>query len=323
MPSPRSPYATTAALALLLACAAACGPPGGSADTDAGAEPAIGTPPALLDSRPLTYPLAPYVPDNHQIGVLSEAQDVLIDQCMRRYGFRYDQRRKADDTAARAGDNSRRYGIVDPAAAARTGYANPQATLAPRPPQRQGQQAPSANEKLVLNGLEVDPSLPVPASQEEAETSDVATTTVGGLKVPAGGCLRESALKLYAPTKDTVEYTVPQDYGAEAFARSRKDSRVEAAVKAWSACMAASGYPMTDPLAQPPGIDDSSVSGPRAVTMATRDVECKKQTNLVGVWYTVETAYQQRIIEKHAETLNRAKTQLADRLRLAATLLTA
>ncbi|MFD7258554.1 hypothetical protein [Streptomyces sp. NPDC059874] len=320
--SPHAPRAALAASAAVLAllltgCSQTAG---GKADTDsdAGKEPPIGAVPTLLESRSLVFPLAPYTPDSRQLALLDEAQDVLIDQCMQRYGFRFTQRRKADGAVQQ--DESRRYGISDPAEAAQSGYTNPRLGNTVRPPR----QTLGGNEKLVLHGLEVDPSMKVPMSQEEAEKSDVATTVVGGQKVPAGGCLRESALKLFTPTKDTVDGMVAQSHGIEAYGRAQKDSRVVAATKAWSECMAKHGYAaFTDPTAQPPGIDEAGMSSPQAVTMAKQDVECKRETNLVGIWYTVEVAYQQRAIERNAETLDVAKKQLDERMKLAATLLAA
>lgn len=315
--SPHAPRAalaaSAAALALLLT---GCSQPGdGKADPDAGKEPSIGEVPTLLESRSLAFPLAPYTADNRQVALLDEAQDVLIDQCMQRYGFRFQQRRKADGTVKQ--DENRRYGISDPAEAARIGYTNPQVGQTVKPPRP----VLGPNEKLVLNGLEVDPSLKVPMSQEEAEKSDVATTVVGGQKVPAGGCLRESALKLFTPTKDTVDGMVSQSYGLEAYGRAQKDSRVVAATKSWSECMGKHGYTgYTDPTSLPPGITEANIGSPQAVTAAVQDVECKRETNLVGVWYTVEVAYQQRAIERNAETLDLAKKQLDERMKLAATL---
>ncbi|MGW0394553.1 hypothetical protein ACWDYJ_27435 [Streptomyces sp. NPDC003042] len=294
-----------------------CAQSGGTGAGDSGVEPPIGAVPTLLESRTLAFPLASYVPDARQRGLLDEAQDVLVDQCMRRYGFRYQLRRQA--ASARKDDESRRYGLSDAAEAARIGYTNPKMGSTQKPLE----DPLGPNEKLVLHGLEVDPALPVPMRQEEAEKSDVATTAVGGQKVPAGGCLRESALKLYAPSKDTLDIMIPQNLGFDAFARSRKDSRVREATEAWSRCMGSHGHAMAGPMDQPPGIDDSNLGSPQAIALAQQDVECKRRTNLVGIWYTVETAYQKRLIEQNAETLDQVKEQLDERMRLAASLLAA
>lgn len=310
-PAPLVLAASAVALALLLT---GCSPSGSDGP---GPEPAIGAVPTLLESRALVFPLAPYVPDARQLGMLDEAQDVLVDQCMRRYGFRYQLRRKA--AAADKHGESRRYGLSDAAEAARLGYENPEMGSTAKPPQ----QPLGPNEQLVLHGLEVDPSKPVPMSQEEAETSDAATTVVGGRKVPAGGCLRESALKLYAPTADTLDGMVAHSFGFDGFARSRKDSRVVKAIGAWSACMAEHGYTVDNPMDPPPGIDEAHLSGAQAIATAGQDVDCKQRTNLVGTWYTVETAYQKQLIERNAETLDRARKQLDERMRLAASLIAA
>ncbi|MGW1770754.1 hypothetical protein [Streptomyces sp. NPDC002104] len=308
------PTALTVSAAVLTLLLTGCSQSGGG---DSGEEPAIGTVPVLLESKTLAFPLASYEPNAQQSGLLAEAQDVLIDQCMQRYGFRYELRRATGSTAP--GDESRRYGLSDAAEAARYGYTNPEVDRVQKPPQK----PMGPNEKLVLGGLEVDPSLPVPMNQEEAEKSDVAATTVGGQKVPAGGCRRESFLKLYAPSKDSVDIMVSQNFRFDGYARSQEDSRVRKVITSWSACMGKAGYTVDSPMGPPPGIDDSNFGSPQAIAIAKQDVQCKKETNLVGVWYTVETAYQKRLVEQNAETLDRAKKQLDERIKLAASLIAA
>ncbi|MFD8630813.1 hypothetical protein [Streptomyces sp. NPDC059533] len=314
MPSTRSALpaltASAAALALLLTGCSRSG------DGDSGEEPAIGSVPTILESRSLAFPISAYLPDDRQQGTLAQAQDLLIDQCMQRYGFRYQEMRKPGPDAGQ-NDNSRRYGISDPTEAAGLGYDNPRVARSQKPPRP----AYGPNEELVLDGLQVDPSTQFPTSQEEAEKSDVATTVVGGRKVPAGGCKRESALKLHSPTKDTVRSMDAQGFGLDAYSRSRKDSRVVGAFKSWSACMGRYGYTVDNPMDQPPGIDNSNIRSPQAIAMAKQDVDCKRETNLVGIWYTVELAYQKRVIEQNAETLDRAKKQLDERMKLAASVI--
>lgn len=298
--------ASAAALALVLT---GCTQSGGG---DSGKEPAIGQVPTLLESRNLTFPMTAYVPDSRQQDLLLQAQDVLTDQCMKRYGFRFQIARKPSPPE----EYTRRYGLSDPAEVAQYGYDNP-----PRTSSKSPQPAVGPNEDLVLHGLQVDPSVQIPQTQEEAEKSDLATTTVGGQKVPAGGCARESALKLLSPTKDTVDYTVPQTFRSDGYARSQKDSRVVKVIKSWSECMQKNGFTVDSPMGPPPGINDSNLSSPQAISTAKQDLECKKQTNLVGIWYTVELAYQKRVIEQNAETLDRVKKQLDERMKLAASLI--
>ncbi|MFJ8842532.1 hypothetical protein ACIRFF_06470 [Streptomyces cyaneofuscatus] len=317
MPSPRPRPAARIGLAAAVALLTLAGcSSGDSPGEDAKSEPPIGDIPTRLDSRTLQFPLDVYIPDARQRGTLSEAQDVLTDRCMQRYGYRYTVRRKSSGP----GGNAMRYGVSDAASAARYGYGDPEAARGTEKPPRK---ALGPNEKLVLHGKDqVDPAEAVPMSQEEAEKSDRGAITVAGQKVPAGGCLREGFLKLYAPTKDSVDIMVPQNFAFDANGRSREDSRVDRVIKAWSACMAKQGYRTDDPVSPQSdlGFGDTTLSTPKAVSAAQQDVVCKKQTNLVGTWYTVETAYQKRLIEQNAETLESAKRQLEARLRLAAEL---
>ncbi|WP_369197819.1 hypothetical protein [Streptomyces djakartensis] len=37
-------------------------------------------------------------------------------------------------------------------------------------------------------------------------------------------------------------------------------------------------------------------AGPREIATAVADVACKKVTNVVGVWYTVDAAYQRQML---------------------------
>ncbi|WP_448318761.1 hypothetical protein [Streptomyces sp. CO7] len=305
-----------AALVLTTGCS------GGSDNKDGGtSEPQIGDVRTMLSTAKLSLPLDAYIADKEQRRTLNAAQDVLIDRCMRRYGFRYEGRGTASTggQAAAQGTDSRRYGISDADAAARRGYVNTAVTGAERPPAR----AMGPNEKLVLHGKEkIDPADPVPMNQEEAEHSSQGTIKVDGQKVPAGGCLREGYLKLFAPSKDSVDVMVPQNFGFDAYGRAREDSRVRAAVKKWSSCMAEKGYRTDNPVSpyEDLGLDAASLDSPRAIEAAKQDVACKKRTNLVGVWATVETAYQKRLIEQNAETLDLAKKQLEERLKLASSL---
>ena len=41
----------------------------------------------------------------------------------------------------------------------------------------------------------------------------------------------------------------------------------------------------------------------REIATAVADVQCKARTGLVDVWASVETAYQQRALDEHAEEL--------------------
>jgi hypothetical protein len=98
------------------------------------------------------------------------------------------------------------------------------------------------------------------------------------------------------------------------------DSRVVAVVAKWSECMSEAGYqyqhpiePLVDPRWQRPVSSETSArppATPEEVAAATADVRCKVSTNLVGVAVAVQSAYDRRYIEAHADELS----EFTDRL---------
>ncbi|MGW6457813.1 hypothetical protein ACWF94_18195 [Streptomyces sp. NPDC055078] len=134
--------------------------------------------------------------------------------------------------------------------------------------------------------------------------------------------MRESYLKLYAPTPDSVDILYVFNLRGETQSKAGDDSRVRCVFAQWSACMKKNGYEVSDPtgVASQLGCEDAALSSPAAITTAKADVACKKKVNLVGVAYAVESAYQQRLVDKNAETLQLVRKQAERRIRLAASL---
>ncbi|MDY0914973.1 hypothetical protein [Rathayibacter festucae] len=93
------------------------------------------------------------------------------------------------------------------------------------------------------------------------------------------------------------------------------DSRVEEVVEEWSACMKKRGFEYPDPVTAmidqgwKPGV--SSVSAEQIAT-ATADMDCKAETNLVGIELAVQSAYDQEYIESHREALENMAEVIAD-----------
>ena len=57
------------------------------------------------------------------------------------------------------------------------------------------------------------------------------------------------------------------------------------------------------------------------IATARADVACKRRTDLVGIWFSVESAYQGAAIRLNAAALGQAKATMQQELRTAATLL--
>ncbi|KQX59560.1 hypothetical protein ASE09_04670 [Streptomyces sp. Root66D1] len=273
--------------------------------------------PVMAEATVLKFPLDVFEASDEQQRTLGRAQSVLIARCMARFGFTY--RGGEERSPERPESVSRRFGVGDPRTAERYGYANPSAARAPQK-RVKGLGLTRPEEIALLGEPDLDPAK-LPNSQQEAEQQAAGAGKAGDRRPPAGGCTRESYLKLYAPRPDSVDLLYVFNLRNRADSEYREDSRVRAVDKSWSACMAKSGYKVTDPhdAADELGLGDRRSSA-EAITAAKTDVRCKRQVNLLGVHYSVLSAYEQRAAEQNAETLKLVKDQLDERLRTAAAL---
>lgn len=298
---------------LLTACSSG---PAVSADTKPPSDPSKVSPAELV------YPLDPYKTTDEQIRSLETAQDLLVGDCMKRFGFTYKLPVRA---APRPKGTSSRYGITDEARAARHGYARAGGS-APAPEKLPEDSMPPA-ERLALTGppLKSKPGggieLP-PLTLEEAQKTD-SGRTVNGQKVLPGGCAREGYLRLYAEKKEPVELLFVFGMEGEASTRAQQSPKVAKAVKAWSACMAEKGYRVSDPISPHEALglkSEADFGSAQAIAAAKQDVVCKKRTDLVALWYTAEVGFQKELMEEHAETLSQVKAELDERIKKAASI---
>ncbi|MEU7059581.1 hypothetical protein [Streptomyces sp. NPDC046197] len=91
----------------------------------------------------------------------------------------------------------------------------------------------------------------------------------------------------------------------ETFAASMADRRVTTVFARWSACMATRGFRVSDPLHPADKLPSLTEPVPsRAeIDQAEADVVCKQRTDLVGVWFAVESAYQRTAMGRNAAAL--------------------
>jgi len=159
-----------------------------------------------------------------------------------------------------------------------------------------------------------DPSLT--AWQKYALNGGV-TYAEDGKKLPIGGCRAEAERSLHkgAPRIDDEDYAaaVALDVGRAV----EKDSRVRSAFRSWSTCMRQKGFHYTKPM--DPGDSDrflhAAKPGRLEIRTAVADVECKRQTNVIGVWISVETAYQEIAVRVDGKKLNQVRQSLLTELR--------
>lgn len=255
-------------------------------------EPPIGEVLPIADPGGLSLPLDGYQPSPAARRTINEASAVLLVRCMRRFGFEVPRPRP---TGPPPSANGSRYGLVDEEQARRHGY---------HPPPKAGAGRPG--------GPPSEPELS-PAAEAVAEGTG---QRVPGL--PAGGCLGEARRKLAEGGPTPADPSLVDRLSLESYTRSEQDSRTRRVFGAWSGCMRRAGYDYVDPMKanDDPAFRTARPSA-REIAIATADVRCKRETNVVGTWATVETAYQQRAIDRHAEQLQAAKALLEAEVRTA------
>ncbi|MEV4628144.1 hypothetical protein AB0J90_17865 [Micromonospora sp. NPDC049523] len=261
--------------------------------------PPIGVIPRTDRVDELVLPVAAYQLTSDQRELLGAARLVLTNDCLRRFAVA--ERRPAGGGAG-LGRMTRRYGVTDAATAARWGYhlAPDQGSTEHGPSGPE----PSAVENLVLTGNE---------SGRHAPPGETGATgrTHRGQPIPAGGCAGQAQRELGLADRDALGESLTTSIDLAAFDRSKTDPRLTAVFADWSTCMRAEGLSFPDPLA-PLGAMDLRTAAPEPAELRTAvtDVACKRQTNVVGTWFGVESAYQDLMIHQHRDELTAIRNRI-------------
>ncbi|MYZ11635.1 hypothetical protein GT028_30395 [Streptomyces sp. SID2999] len=243
--------------------------------------------PRLLATVNLTLPVERYLFSTAELNNLQVAQNHLVTDCMTGFGLTY----KVPPPGPALGPRSlmdRRYGLTDEKTAVAFGY-----HLGKRDPRKQKPmtQSPPAGDALVA----------LTGKSNKGEKSGL---LVNGKSVPVGGCNRRSEEAIFGKS-EAANDQFPQDLNVKSFFATKSSPDVTRTFHAWSSCMKERGFSYTDPLA---AIDDKRFRGTdpssAEIKVATADVACKKKTNLVGVWFSVETRFEKAAIRKNAARLN-------------------
>jgi len=271
------------------------GPPGG--------EPPLGPIPTVRTVTDIAFPLDAYsfTPDQRETVIY--ATQLLTQQCALRFGVDYKVSPPPYDQPTYADTHARRFGIFQLEQAQQYGYNPP-----PDPDQ-------DANRGKGAGGWNPGPyELLVVVGHGNSSTADKALPVDDqGVTLDEDGCSGWADRTLRAGAPDVDDIAVLNDANASVY-DSKKDSRVQAAFHAWSTCMADQGYHYDDPW-QPNNKEWPEPPDDEEIATAVADVTCKQQTNLVGIWLAVETAYENRAIEQHAEQLRQVKDLLDAELR--------
>ncbi|WP_405785542.1 hypothetical protein OG565_14255 [Streptomyces sp. NBC_00138] len=126
--------------------------------------------------------------------------------------------------------------------------------------------------------------------------------TYHGVPIPEGGCVGESDRVV-----GTFDETPAGRIDTQNWERMKKDPRVLAADRSWSACMKTKGYAVGNPYdALNLAFSSQGIQLSREISMAVADVACKTSTGLVTVYFSVETQLQNQAIKAQRSRLDAA-----------------
>ncbi|MFJ4094000.1 hypothetical protein ACIPYS_20670 [Kitasatospora sp. NPDC089913] len=287
----------------LLALAVAGCSAGQVASPSAPVPPSVPVPPPATVATPvpepsqvagLRLPIAEYMLTPQQSAELKWLNTKKAALCMKEYGFDLPI---APGPVVSASDSLlfRRYGLVDPVSVGTWGYhlprrdtATPRATLSP------------AENALLLG----------------RDATGKPVTKSNGRAVPVGGCQGRANTELRSlqpggqGTGGGASQLAAQTK-SESFSRSMADPRVKEVFGRWSECLRADGFSAANPVEA--GADLPSVKEPEPdaaeIRMAQTDVECKARTDLIGIWFAVESEYQKAAIAQQPEAFAALKAE--------------
>ncbi len=242
--------------------------------------------PTLLQSADLVLPLDRYLATTAEVAEIASGYRALLRRCMARYAFAFPPADPPPPPGPRT-RNERRYGLSDTAAAATRGY-----RFTDQP-----------SDDTARPGTADNPALPPEAT---AVLYGQAAPSVSDKPVPTGGCVGEAHRNLSTNVPPGADTDLPQRLSGDSFAQSRRDPRVQAATRQWAACMKTNGYSYSTPFDPPADPRFSDALTPEEIAAAIADVACKQQINLVGIWFTIESAHQRTLIDQNATALNLA-----------------
>ncbi|MFD9115845.1 hypothetical protein [Streptomyces bottropensis] len=218
------------------------------------------------EARELLLPFDAYKMSKADDYLVAAAEDVLMRDCLKAKGMDWTPRPpvKAAETDP---PNRRRYGVIEDAVALRFGFHAPPDPVAEV-------RFTSARERRAES---------LSAGERRAAYGDDGT----------GGCWRQAHDRLLRGVPES-DYDVLNRHAMRAFEESRRDPRVRAVFRRWSACMAKDGFRYADPPAvvNDPRWSASAAPSAGEIETARADVRCKEETDVVAVWRAAETRIQ-------------------------------
>ena len=254
---------------------------------------------------PTPDPLLAYAQNPTVMVAMARAETALTQKCMTQFGYEFKPEMDFDKYAESfLVSDARLYGITDPVVAKVYGYL-------PAP----GTAIPTANAALAGPNLNL---VLTGAIDGEAPTADVLSKspgTLGGIEIPAGGCLGDARLKVTGNVSgnEPDSAALGGELRIQAWRAAMQDEKLAAGKEAWARCMAKGGYTGIDPIdgsEKFSGLGEDGTINPASeseVKQALVDIECKRTTDWVKTANAVHVDYALRAINENQLALEESK----------------
>lgn len=258
------------------------------------------------------WPLVEHVQLDIFQSMMARAQTMMISACMAEYGFDYDTGQESTDPAPLHG---LKYGVESVDVVSEFGYVSP--SLIEDAKVTDGTNL-TEDEELLLYGSET-PNM----DDLELGGGQFDPVTLGGMKIPAGGCITWASLQLEDGNTPpgigarTGEVDLPNRLIWEADDMFKADERIDDINAEWSVCMAENGYDYNSWEEPREGFERDINSSPSELEVKTAiaDVNCKQDINMVGRLFAIEAGYQQYLLDENAAELDEYRTWMSDAIR--------
>ncbi|MFG2260597.1 hypothetical protein [Streptomyces mirabilis] len=256
-------------------------------------------------AKDLSLPLQAYMQTYQDTVALDNAERNLETSCMAEYGFTvtFPPAGQTPPPSADDANMPRRYGITDRATAAKYGYGLPEDSQG-----QKGTRMPALTKEQVevLTGrtsIRNNPTDPAP---------EPAPSTYQGKPIHKDGCAGWAADQL---GNRNLDFSLVSQLDGESVTQSQKTPAVQEAISAWSKCMNTKGYTVATPYDADkvvPHADGAPSQG--EINVALADIDCKKSTNLVEIWFNEDSKIQDQQIKDHKSELDALGTRKTDAL---------
>ncbi|MCX4854992.1 hypothetical protein [Streptomyces canus] len=249
-------------------------------------------------AKGLSLPLEDYMQTYQDTVSLDNAARHIQKQCMADYGLTITLPPAGSTPPPNDNDANieRRYGITDRATAEKYGYGLPDDLQ-----HQQGATLPkmTKEEAEVFSGYTSlnlhDPNrAPAPS-------------TYKGKKIHKNGCAGWADDQLGTRSLD---FSLVSELDGQSLTQSQNTPAVQNAITAWSTCMSAKGYTVDTPYNADKIVSHTDGNPSQdEIDVALADIDCKKSTDLVQIWFDAETAIQKQQIADHRDGLTKPKAR--------------